>query len=87
MALYFQRFASVKPRFRGEPIRYAATIPSNARRPEAAATLLAYLLGPEGQRIMAENYQPMISPAPADNLQAVPEAVKAFCRPLDQTSE
>ncbi len=85
VVLDFQRFASVKPRFRGEPIRYAVTIPSNARHPDVAATLLAYLLGPEGQRIMAENYQPMISPALADNLQAVPEAVKALCRPLPQT--
>ena len=59
--LDFQRFASVKPEFPGESIRYGATIPSNAREPEAAATFLAYLLGPEGQRIMAENYQPMIA--------------------------
>ena len=40
---------------------------------------LAYLLGPEGQRIMAENYQPMIVPALADNLDAMPETVKALC--------
>ena len=53
--LDFQRFATVKPEFPGEPIRYGATIPSNAREPEAAAVFLAYLLGPEGRRIMAEN--------------------------------
>jgi molybdate/tungstate transport system substrate-binding protein len=77
--LDFQRFASVKPEFPGESIRYGATIPSNAREPEAAATFLAYLLGPEGQRIMAENYQPMIVPALADNFDALPEAIKALC--------
>jgi molybdate/tungstate transport system substrate-binding protein len=77
--LDFQRFASVKPEFPGESIRYGATIPSNAREPEAAATFLAYLLGPEGQRIMAENYQPMIVPALADNLDAMPETVRALC--------
>jgi molybdate/tungstate transport system substrate-binding protein len=81
--LDFQRFASVKPEFPGEAIRYGATIPSNARDPEAAATFLAYLLGPEGQRIMAENYQPMIIPALADNIAAMPEPTKALCTPAD----
>jgi len=77
--LNFQRFASVKPEFTGEPIRYGVTIPSNAREPEAAELLLAFLLGPEGQRIMAENYHPMISPAVTDNLSDLPESIKAFC--------
>ncbi len=81
--LDFQRFASVKPEFPGESIRYGATIPSNAGDPEAAATFLAYLLGPEGQRIMAENYQPMIVPALADNLDAIPEAIRALCTASD----
>ena len=77
--LDFQRFASVKPEFTGEPIRYGATIPSNARQPQAAALLLAFLLGPEGQRIMSQNYQPMITPALTDDLADLPEAVKAYC--------
>jgi len=77
--LDFQRFASVKPEFPGEAIRYGATIPSNARQPEAAAVFLAYLLGSEGQRIMAENYQPMIIPALAHNPEAMPESIKALC--------
>lgn len=79
--LDFQRFASVEPVFAGEPIRYGATIPSNARHPEAAALLLAFLLGPEGQRIMAENYQPMIIPALTDNLDGLPAPIKAYCAP------
>lgn len=77
--LDFQRFATIKPEFTGEPIRYGATIPSNAQEPEAAALLLAFLLGPEGQRIMAENYQPVVSPALTDNLDALPELLKALC--------
>ena len=81
--LDFQRFASVKPEFGGEPIRYGATIPSNTREPEAAELLLAYLLGPEGQRIMAENHQPMIVPALADDVDAVPESLRVFCSPVD----
>ncbi len=81
--LDFQRFASVKPEFPGEAIRYGATIPSNAREPEAAATFLAYLLGPEGQRIMAENHQPMIAPALADDLKALPEPLRGLCVSAD----
>jgi molybdate/tungstate transport system substrate-binding protein len=77
--LDFQRFASVEPVFVGEPIRYGATIPSNAREPEAAALLLAFLLGPDGQRIMAENHQPVIAPAPTDDLDGLPEIVRPFC--------
>lgn len=81
--LDFQRFASVKPEFPGEVIRYGATIPSNAPYPEAATTFLAYLLGPEGQRIMAENNHPMIVPALADNLAAMPEPLHDLCAPID----
>jgi len=81
--LDFQRFASVKPEFPGEAIRYGATIPSNAPEPQAAATFLAYLLGPEGQRIMAENFHPMIVPALADNLAAVPEPLHELCVAAD----
>ncbi len=81
--LDFQRFASVRPEFVGDPIRYGATIPSNTRSPEAAEMLLAFLLGPEGQRIMAENYQPMVIPALTDDLGALPELVKALCKPVD----
>ncbi len=77
--LDFQRFASVKPEFPGEPIRYGATIPSNARHPEAAVAFLAYLLGPEGQRIMAENHQPTIVPALTDDLDALPEPLRDLC--------
>ncbi|NLE74589.1 MAG: tungstate ABC transporter substrate-binding protein WtpA [Actinobacteria bacterium] len=83
VALDFQRFASVKPQFTGEPIRYAATIPTNAGHPEAAETFLTFLLGSEGQRIMAENHQPTISPALADNFEALPATVRAYCVPLD----
>jgi molybdate/tungstate transport system substrate-binding protein len=77
--LDYQRFATVRPEFAGEPIRYGATIPSNAAHPEQAALLLAYLLGPEGQRIMAQNYQAMITPALTDDLADLPEAVRAYC--------
>ena len=81
--LDYQRFASVKPEFTGEPIRYGATIPSNAAHPELAAELLAFLLGVEGQGIMSQNYQPMIIPAQTDDYDKLPGAVKALCMPGD----
>lgn len=81
--LDFQRFASVKPEFIGDPIQYGATIPSNAWAPGASELLLAFLLGPEGQRIMAENYQPMMVPALADNFDDIPASIKALCTSAD----
>jgi molybdate/tungstate transport system substrate-binding protein len=81
--LDYQRFASVKPEFTGEPIRYGATIPSNSANPELAAELLAFILGPEGQAIMAQNYQPVIVPAQTDNYEKLPATIKSLCTPGD----
>jgi molybdate/tungstate transport system substrate-binding protein len=81
--LDYQRFASVKPEFIGEPIRYGATIPSNCPHPKEAAELLAFILGSEGQSIMAQNYQPMIVPALTDNYDKLPDAIRALCKPVD----
>jgi len=33
-------------------------IPSNAPHPQAAEQFIAFLLGPTGQAVMAQNYQP-----------------------------
>ena len=49
--LDFRRFASVRPEFTGDVIRYAFTIPANAPDPELARQFAAFLLGPEGRRI------------------------------------
>ena len=72
VSLDFQRFASVKPEFVGGPIVYGITIPINAPQPDLAAEFIQFLLGPEGQAIMANNRQPMIVPPAADNPDAVP---------------
>ena len=80
--LDYQRFGSVKPEFTGEPIQYAATIPSDAPNPSQAAELLAFLLGPEGRRIMKDNYQPMFTPARTDNLAGLPPVLKQLCVPV-----
>jgi len=75
VSLEFQRFASVKPEFVGGPITYGITIPSNAPHPDLAVAFIRFLLGPEGQAIMARNQHPMIIPATADNAEAVPAAL------------
>jgi molybdate/tungstate transport system substrate-binding protein len=79
VSLDFQRFASVTPVFRGEPIRYAVTIPSNAPHPAEAADFLAFLLGPEGQAILRDHHHPMIIPARTDHLSALPEVLQPLC--------
>ena len=58
--LDFQRFATVKPEFRGERIGYGITIPSNAPHPKEAALFIAFLLGPEGRALMEADQPPII---------------------------
>ncbi len=77
--LDFRRFASVRPEFTGDMIRYAFTIPDNAPDPELAGRFVAFLLGPEGRRIMAADAQPLLIPAEPDDAAAVPEEVRRAC--------
>ncbi len=79
--LDFQRFASVKPEFRGEQIGYGITIPSNAPHPQAAELFLQFLLGPEGQKIMEENHHPLLQPVIADGYDRVPAALQPLVSP------
>ncbi|MBP8863850.1 MAG: tungstate ABC transporter substrate-binding protein WtpA [Anaerolineae bacterium] len=74
--LDFRRFATVNPEFEGETILYGLTIPSNAPHPDLAAELIRFLIGPEGQQIMAENWQPLLLPPVVDNAAALPEALR-----------
>jgi len=74
-----QRFASVRPVFRGDLIRYAFTIPANAPDPGLAAEFAAYLLGPQGRRILQELDQPVLTPPTLDNAAAAPEGVRRAC--------
>jgi molybdate/tungstate transport system substrate-binding protein len=73
--LDYQRFATVNPEFYCQQIIYGITIPSTAINPNAAADYLEFLLGPEGQAILAENSQPMI-PLSGDNTANAPESVQ-----------
>jgi molybdate/tungstate transport system substrate-binding protein len=75
----FQRFASVKPVFRGERIGYAITIPSNAPHPDEAALFIEFLLGPEGRSIMLADSHPLFDPAIGDNFENIPTSLQAYC--------
>ncbi len=65
----------------GAPIAYGVTIPRNAPHPELAISFVEFLLGPQGQAIMAENGQPPVVPAIASNRDMLPAELKEFVLP------
>jgi len=78
--LDFQRFSSVKPEFTGQPIIYGITIPRNAPHYEEAVRFLEFLLGPEGQQILRQNYQPPMVPPQAEDIDKVPAELRALLK-------
>ncbi len=79
--LDFQRFASVKPVFRGERIGYGITIPASAAHPAEAAQFIAFLLGPEGRAIMEANHHPMFEVPLAFGYEQMPAELQALSQP------
>jgi molybdate/tungstate transport system substrate-binding protein len=79
--LDFQRFATVKPEFRGERIGYGITIPSSAIHPDEAALFIEYLLSPAGREIMLADSHPMFDPAIGENYEFIPASLKVYCTP------
>ncbi len=65
----------------GAAIVYGVTIPKNAPHPDLAIAFLKFLLGKEGQAIMAENGQPPIVPAVASDPDRLTEELKQFVLP------
>ena len=61
--LDYQRYASVNPEFQGQPIIYGITIPANAPHPEEAIEFIKFLLSSDGQQILADVSQPVMTPA------------------------
>jgi molybdate/tungstate transport system substrate-binding protein len=74
-----RRFASVKPTFRGDLVRYALTIPADSPDPALAAEFVTFLLGADGRRILEGDYQPVLTPATLDHAAAAPQAVRQAC--------
>jgi molybdate/tungstate transport system substrate-binding protein len=81
--LDFQRFASVKPVFRGERIGYGITIPSSAPHPREAALFIEFLLSPEGRAVMLADDQPMFEPALGENYKNIPASLQTYCTPAE----
>lgn len=79
--LDFRRFSSVEPLFTGEAIAYGLTIPTNAPQPAAAERFIAFLLGPEGQRLMAANHHPLLAPPTVDHPERLPAMLQPLCAP------
>jgi len=77
--LDFQRFASVEPRFIGEPIAYGITIPSTAPHPQEAEKFIAFLLGPEGRAVMQANQHPVLPSPLAMGWEAMPVSLQPLC--------
>jgi molybdate/tungstate transport system substrate-binding protein len=71
----YQRFASVIPEFACQMILYGVTIPENSPHYEEAVKYLEFMLGPDGAKIFADYYQPLL-PLVADNYDNVPEDLK-----------
>jgi molybdate/tungstate transport system substrate-binding protein len=81
--LDFQRFATVKPQFRGERIGYGITIPASAEHPEEAAQFIAFLLSDEGRAIMEADSHPMFESFPADGYENQPPVLKPLTVPME----
>ncbi len=76
--LDFRRFKTVEPVFAGVPVGYGLAIPANARHRDAAIKFLEFLLGPDGQRIFAENSHRQLVPPECDNVGALPAELQSF---------
>jgi molybdate/tungstate transport system substrate-binding protein len=81
--LDFQRFATVKPVFRGDRIGYGITIPSSAPHPDEAALFIEFLLSPESRAIMQANSHPMFDPAIGENQGNIPPNLQSYCAPAE----
>ena len=63
---------------RGAPMVYGLTIPRTAKRRDLAVKFISFVLGPEGQRIMARHGQPQLQPPRVDNLKLLPVPLRKF---------
>ncbi len=67
---------------KGAPMIYGVTIPRNAPNPKGALEFLEFLLAPDkGMKIMEENGQPSVVPAPSLTYDAIPDTLKVYARP------
>jgi molybdate/tungstate transport system substrate-binding protein len=81
--LDFQRFATVKPQFRGEQIGYGATIPASALHPVEAAQFLAFLLSSDGRNVMEANHHPLFETFIVDGYEYLPLGLQSLTIPME----
>jgi molybdate/tungstate transport system substrate-binding protein len=81
--LDFQRFATVKPQFRGEQIGYGITVPANAPHAEAAELFVAFLLSDEGRSLMEADHHPMFETFIADGYENLPANLQSLTVSMD----
>jgi molybdate/tungstate transport system substrate-binding protein len=79
--LDFQRFATVKPEFKGEVITYGLTIPANAPNPDLAVEYIQFLLSEEGRAIMEAQHHPLLDTIVVDQPDNLPEGLKSIIPP------
>jgi molybdate/tungstate transport system substrate-binding protein len=83
VSLDFQRFATVKPQFRGEQIGYGITIPANAPHAEAAELFVTFLLSDEGRSLMEADHHPLFETFIADGYENVPPGLQSLTAPME----
>jgi molybdate/tungstate transport system substrate-binding protein len=65
----------------GKPMVYGITVTKTAPNREAAEAFVAFVVGPEGQKIMKQNGQPPLSPPRASgNVAALPASIAKLVR-------
>lgn len=65
----------------GKPIIYAITIVASSTKKAAAEKFVAFLLGPEGRKVMSDDGFGTFSPAYAANPEKLPPALKPLVKP------
>ena len=79
--LDFQRFAKIKPVFRGEQIGYGITIPTNAPHPQEAELFIQFMLSPEGRKIMNDDHHPLFDTITAVDYANAPKSLQGLSEP------
>ena len=74
-----QQYATVTPYFVGGVIKYALTVPGNAPDPGLADEFAAFVLGPDGRRILEQDHQPVLALPVIDHPADAPEEVRQAC--------
>ncbi len=70
-----------KVEMRGSAITYGITIPKTAQNREAAVQFLEFCLGEKGKAILKKNGQEPVAPALVDDMDELPEELRALVSP------